>query len=123
MQLKISLVHCLLGPNYRLLGGNYGLVAANDSLAPANHKMIRCGKGEMRLARAFAGDFNPFFGNRIKTYTSLLEVYPTGGKGYLCKVSSVCKLMVCHIYNVYRLSMFEAENRRRGGAYLYQAGK
>lgn len=66
MQLKISLVHCLPGPNYRLLGRNYGLVAANDSLAPANHKMIRCGKGEMRLARAFFGDFNPLSATGLK---------------------------------------------------------
>lgn len=85
MQLKISLVHCLLGPNYRLLGGNYGLVAANDSLAPANHKMIRCGKGEMRLARAFVGDFNPLSATGLKLIRPCSKFIRQAAKGIYAK--------------------------------------
>lgn len=85
MQLKISLVHCLLGPNYRLLGGNYGLVAANDSLAPANHKMIRCGKGEMRLVRAFVGDFNPLSATGLKLIRPCSKLIRQAAKGIYAK--------------------------------------
>lgn len=85
MQLRISLVHCLLGPNYRLLGGNYGLVAANDSLASANHKMIRCGKGEMRLARAFVGDFNPFSATGLKLIRPCSKFIRQAAKGIYAK--------------------------------------
>ena len=85
MQLKISLVHCLLGPNYRLLRGNYGLVAANDSLASANHKMIRCGKGEMRLARAFVGDFNPLSATGLKLIRPCSKLIRQAAKGIYAK--------------------------------------
>lgn len=85
MQLKISLVHCLPGPNYRLLGGNYGLVAANDSLASANHKMIRCGKGEMRLARAFVGDFNPLSATGLKLIRPCSKLIRQAAKGIYAK--------------------------------------
>lgn len=85
MQLKISLVHCLLGPNYRLLGGNYGLVAANDSLAPANHKMIRCGKGKMRLVRAFFCDFNPLSATGLKLIRPCPKLIRQAAKGIYAK--------------------------------------
>lgn len=85
MQLKISLVHCLPGPNYRLLGGNYGLVAANDSLAPANNKMIRCGKGEMRLVRAFVGDFNPLSATGLKLIRPCSKLIRQAAKGIYAK--------------------------------------
>lgn len=85
MQLKISLVHCLLGPNYRLLGGNCGLVAANYRLASANNKMIRCGKGEMRLARAFAGDFNPFLATGLKLIRPCSKFIRQAAKGIYAK--------------------------------------
>ena len=85
MQLKISLVHCLLGPNYRLPGANYGLVAANYRLVPANHKMIRCGKGEMRLARAFAGDFNPFSATGLKLIRPCSKFIRQAAKGIYAK--------------------------------------
>lgn len=85
MQLKISLVHCLLGPNYRLPGGNYGLVAANYRLASANHKMIRCGKGEMRLARAFAGDFNPLSATGLKLICPCSKFIRQAVKGIYAK--------------------------------------
>lgn len=85
MQLKISLVHCLLGPNYRLLGGNYGLVAANYRLVPANHKMIRCGKGEMRLVRALAGDFNPLSATGLKLIRPCSKFIRQAAKGIYAK--------------------------------------
>ena len=92
MQLKISLVHCLPGPNYRLLGGNYGLVAANDSLAPANHKMIRCGKGEMRLVRAFVGDFNPLSATGLKLIRPCSKLIRQAAKGIYAKFPPVANL-------------------------------
>ena len=85
MQLKISLVHCLPGPNYRLPGGNYGLVAANYRLASANNKMIRCGKGEMRLARAFVGDFNPLSATGLKLIRPCSKFIQQAAKGIYAK--------------------------------------
>ena len=85
MQLKISLVHCLPGPNYRLLGGNYGLVAAIYRLASANNKMIRCGKGEMRLARVFAGDFNPLSATGLKHIRPCSKFIRQAAKGIYAK--------------------------------------
>ena len=92
MQLKISLVHCLLGPNYRLLGGNYGLVAANDSLVPANHKMIRCGKGKMRLERAFVSDFNPLSATGLKHIRSCSKFIRQAAKGIYAKFPPLANL-------------------------------
>lgn len=85
MQLKISLVHCLLGPNYRLLPPNHSFLSANDSLASANHKMIRCGKGEMRLARAFVGDFNPLSATGLKLIRPCSKLIRQAAKGIYAK--------------------------------------
>ena len=60
-------------------------MAANDSLAPANHKMIRCGKGEMRLARAFVGDFNPLSATGLKLIRPCSKFIRQAAKGIYAK--------------------------------------
>ena len=120
MQLKISLVHCLLGPNYRLPGGNYGLVAANYRLASANHKMIRCGKGEMRLARAFAGDFNPLSATGLKLICPCSKFIRQAVKGIYAKFPPFANLWSA----IYIMCIgFRCSKRRIGGEAAHTSTK
>ena len=120
MQLKISLVHCLLGPNYRLPGGNYGLVAANYRLASANHKMIRCGKGEMRLARAFAGDFNPLSATGLKLIRPCSKLIRQAAKGIYAKFPPFANLWSA----IYIMCIgFRCSKRRIGGEAAHTSTK
>lgn len=120
MQLKISLVHCLLGPNYRLPGGNYGLVAANYRLASANHKMIRCGKGEMRLARAFVGDFNPLSATGLKLICPCSKFIRQAVKGIYAKFPPFANLWSA----IYIMCIgFRCSKRRIGGEAAHTSTK
>ena len=113
MQLKISLVHCLLGPNY-------GLVAANYRLASANHKMIRCGKGEMRLARAFAGDFNPLSATGLKLICPCSKFIRQAVKGIYAKFPPFANLWSA----IYIMCIgFRCSKRRIGGEAAHTSTK